>query len=90
MSSRKSKRASAASDMFAAQLFHQRIEAERRRIFSAMGIIDCCRCLHEYLPAQDDTWPDIACALVAAHELLDHAAGELGCIADEDRARKSR
>lgn len=90
MSSRKSKRASVASNTFAVQFFHQRIEAERRRIFSAMGIIDCCRCLHEYLPAEDDKWPDIACALVAAHELLDQAAGELGCLADEGRARKSR
>lgn len=53
-----------------------------------MSIIDCCRCVHEYLSVQNDEGPDIAGALVAAHELLDQVAGELGSLTDEQRARQ--
>jgi hypothetical protein len=86
MDSRKAKRNSAAKRA-RGRLFRERIEAERRRIFSAMSIIDCCRYVHEYLPTRDDESPDITGALVVAHELLDQVAGELGCLADDERRR---
>lgn len=87
MDSLKAKRTSAARDARGPP-FRERIEAERRRIFSAMSIIDCCRYVHEYLSTHDDESPDITGALVVAHELLDQVASELGCLADDERRRR--
>ncbi|MGC3981010.1 MAG: hypothetical protein QM808_07125 [Steroidobacteraceae bacterium] len=88
MNNRRSKRISAENEMYARPVA-DRIEAERRRIFSAMGIIDCCRFLHEYLSVQNDEWPDIVSVLAAAHELLDQVADKLGSLVDEEQVRRS-
>jgi hypothetical protein len=58
------------------------VEAQRKRIFLAMGILSCIARTQDRAGIPIGA-PDYASACEAAENLLDEAAGELGIVADE-------
>lgn len=61
----------------------ERIQAQRKEMFKAMAIIDCCRFGSDsMLGGEDEDRPDIATALSGVYDMLNTAASELGVIAE--------
>jgi hypothetical protein len=58
------------------------IEAQRKRIFQAMGILSCIARTQDRAGIPIGA-PDYASACEAAENLLDEAAGVLGTVSDE-------
>jgi len=61
-----------------------RIQAEREQLFKAISIVECCKYANATVMEVDDQ--DYMLGVYdALYDILDCAAGELGCIADDYR-----
>lgn len=61
-----------------------RVQAEREQLFKAIDIVECCKCANATLVEADPS-EYMAGVFDVLSDLLNTAAGELGCIADDFR-----
>jgi hypothetical protein len=79
VSARKARRRPKKTTAPAAPPFAERLQSERKRLFRAMGVIECCR-----FACNDDIDPeDVVNALEAAYDIVDEVASHLGVMGDE-------
>lgn len=78
MSGKKRKQAAKPDTLAPRTTVGERVEAQRKQLFKAMAIIDCCRYGSDSMISNDDDErPDIVTALGAAYDLVNDVAEAL-------------
>jgi hypothetical protein len=79
MSARKARRRPKKTTEAAAPPLPERLQSERKQLFKAMGVIECCR-----FACKDEVDPEaVVDALEAAYDIVDEVARHLEVIGDE-------